>query len=84
MISVPPTGYQDDLDALCGRASQAVVRDSIGWEGGRETASTAERLLDDVSRLLLTVRNLERVGDHAVNVAARTLYMVDHDAELLY
>ena len=38
----------------------------------------------DVSRLLLTVRDLERVGDHAVNVAARTLYMVDNSDELIY
>jgi len=30
------------------------------------------------------VRDLERVGDHAVNIAARTLYMVENDEDLLY
>ncbi|MFB6271059.1 MAG: phosphate transport system regulatory protein PhoU, partial [Halobacterium sp.] len=25
-----------------------------------------------------------RVGDHAVNIAARTLYMVEKDDELIY
>jgi phosphate transport system protein len=38
----------------------------------------------DVSRLLLTIRDLERVGDHAVNIAARTMYMVENDDQLIY
>jgi phosphate transport system protein len=73
----------DEVDALCARASEAVARDLLereaatdGWE--------LERLLDDVSRLLLTVRDLERVADHAVNIAARTLYMIESDPELIY
>ena len=72
----------DEIDALCQRASESVTRDLIagtdgdGWE--------VERLLDDVSRVLLTIRDLERVADHAVNIAARTLYMVENDPELLY
>ncbi|WP_123535987.1 phosphate signaling complex protein PhoU [Halosimplex salinum] len=73
----------DDLDALCQRASEAVVRDLLERETGDDSWA-AERVLDDVSRLLLTVRDLERVGDHAVNVAARTLYMLENDSELLY
>jgi phosphate transport system protein len=43
-----------------------------------------DALMDDVSRLLLTIRDLERVGDHAVNIAARTLYMIENDDELIY
>ncbi|MDB2240627.1 phosphate signaling complex protein PhoU [Halorubrum ezzemoulense] len=72
----------DEVDALCQRASESVTRDLIagtdgdGWE--------AERLLDDVSRVLLTIRDLERIADHAVNIAARTLYMIENDPELLY
>ncbi|ELZ45233.1 phosphate transport system regulatory protein PhoU [Halorubrum californiense DSM 19288] len=72
----------DEVDALCQRASESVTRDLIaesdgdGWE--------VERVLDDVSRVLLTVRDLERVADHAVNIAARTLYMIENDPELLY
>jgi phosphate transport system protein len=71
----------DELDALCQNASEAVVRELIAGESDRWDV---ERLLDDVSRLLLTIRDLERVGDHAVNVAARTLYMNDGDPELIY
>jgi phosphate transport system protein len=59
-------------------------------EAGAVGASAAtgddaiEALMMDVSRLLLTIRDLERVGDHAVNVAARTLYMAENDPELIY
>ncbi len=68
----------DDLDAMCERASGVVVRDLLEREVDDGT------LLEDVSRVLLTIRDVERVGDHAVNVAARTLYMVDNDDELIY
>jgi phosphate transport system protein len=74
----------DDLDALCQRASEGVARELIEREGGGDDAWSAERLLDDVSRMLLTIRDLERVGDHAVNVAGRTLYMAENDPTLIY
>jgi len=73
----------DELDALCQRASQRLVRDLVEREAGADLWEV-EQLLDDVSVLLLTIRDLERVGDHGVNVAARTLYMVENDPELLY
>jgi phosphate transport system protein len=40
--------------------------------------------MSEVSRLRLTIHGLERVGDHAVNIAARTLYMVENGDELIY
>jgi phosphate transport system protein len=75
----------DAVDEMCERASETVVRELIGTEldpgnGDRDV----EAFMTDVSRLLLTVRDLERVGDHAVNIAARTLYMVENDDSLLY
>ena len=73
----------DEMDAMCEAASETVVRDLIEGDdltGGRET----EQTMADVSRLLLTIRDLERVGDHAVNIAARTLYMVENDDQLLF
>ena len=73
----------DETDALCEGASDVVVRDLLEAEGTTgEVADDA--FLDDVSRMLLTIRDLERVGDHAVNIAARTLYMVENDDELIY
>ena len=72
----------DELDQLCADASETVVRDLIESELSPEEST--ETLMQDVSRLLLTIRDLERVGDHAVNIAARTLYMVENDDELIY
>ena len=79
-------GETDDVvDDRCEVASEAVVRDLIEREiDGDSSDEDIEQLMADVSRLLLTVRDVERVGDHAVNIAARTLYMVENDAELIY
>ncbi|MFC4447840.1 phosphate signaling complex protein PhoU [Halorussus aquaticus] len=74
----------DELDSRCERASEIVVRDLIETELEDNTEEEVEQLLEDVSRLLLTVRDIERIGDHAVNIAARTLYMVENDDELIY
>jgi len=73
----------DEIDTLCQRASQRVVRDLIEREADADLWDI-EQLLDDVSALLLTIRDIERIADHAVNIAARTLYMVENDPELLY
>jgi phosphate transport system protein len=73
----------DEIDAMCERASGTVARDLIERESVGSEAEI-ERLMQDVSRLLLTIRDLERVGDHAVNIAARTLYMAENDDDLLY
>ena len=70
----------DRIDRLCMEASDAVVEDLIRTDYGDDAAA----VMDDVRRLLLTIRDLERVSDHAVNVCARTVYMVDHDDGLIY
>ena len=75
--------YDDRVDELCERTSEAVARDLIEREDA-DSDEEVERLMRDVHRLLLTIRDLERVGDHAVNIAARTLYMVENDDDLLY
>lgn len=76
----------DDLDDMCEHASSIVVRDLIETEfdDTAEGDDDIEVMMQDVSRLLLTIRDLERVGDHAVNIAARSLYMVENSDELIY
>ncbi|WP_435333507.1 phosphate signaling complex protein PhoU [Haloarchaeobius sp. TZWWS8] len=69
----------DEVDDLCAHASEMVVRDLIETEH----ESGIEDVMSDVSRLLLTIRDLERVGDHGVNIAARALYMIENDDELI-
>jgi len=73
----------DDVDELCETASEVVVRDLIQREQLTEDEGL-ESTMGDVSRLLLTIRDLERVGDHTVNIAARSLYMIENNDELLY
>jgi phosphate transport system protein len=75
---------QDEaVDELCEDASELVVRDLIQREELDEDTDV-ESTMREVQRLLLTIRDLERVGDHAVNIAARSLYMIENDDELLY
>ncbi len=73
----------DELDRLCETASDVVVRDLITRDE-LDADEDIEMTMQNVSRLLLTIRDLERVGDHAVNIAARSLYMIENDDELLY
>jgi phosphate transport system protein len=75
----------DEVDAMCERASGTVVRELIETEIDAEsTEMEMEALMREVSRFLLTIRDLERVGDHAVNIAARTLYMAENNDKLIY
>ncbi|MDG5776694.1 phosphate signaling complex protein PhoU [Haloarculaceae archaeon H-GB2-1] len=71
----------DRLDDLSEDAAAGLIRELSEM---RATTAEPDALLGDVRRLLLTIRDLERVGDHAVNVAARTLYLTESDDELLY
>ncbi|RDI72399.1 phosphate signaling complex protein PhoU [Halopelagius longus] len=74
----------DELDSMCEVASEIVVRDLIESDPFSDEDLNSEDYMEDVSRLLLTIRDLERVGDHGVNIAARSLYMIEDDDELLY
>jgi phosphate transport system protein len=73
----------DDLDYLCEVASDTVVRELIEHDqlDGNEEI---EAYMEDVSQFLLTIRDIERIGDHSVNIAARALYMIDNNDELIY
>jgi len=73
----------DDLDYLCEVASDTVVRELIERDQ-MDDDEEIEAFMEDVSRFLLTIRDIERIGDHSVNIAARALYMIDNNDELIY
>jgi phosphate transport system protein len=73
----------DELDGLCERTAETVILDLV------ETTETfgddeLTSLLTEVNLILLTLRDIERVGDHAVNIAARSFYMATNRTTLLY
>ncbi|ELY67576.1 phosphate signaling complex protein PhoU [Natrinema versiforme] len=85
----------DELDDRCGVVMERLVQTLIGisTDGDSRTGDRSSRnepvdqpiadVFTDVSRTFVVVRDLERVGDHAVNVAARTLYALESSEELL-
>ena len=66
---------------MCEKVSNSIVRRLISSVDLTETE--IEAIMPEVRWLLLTIRDLERVGDPTVNIAARSLYMVENDDELL-
>ncbi|TQQ82819.1 phosphate signaling complex protein PhoU [Halonotius terrestris] len=75
----------DRLDADCAATTQRIIRELITERTATDrTDDELARAVERTTHALLTVRDIERVGDHAVNIAARTLYMIDGDADLLY
>jgi phosphate transport system protein len=73
----------DELDGLCERVAENAIRDLVERSGQIE-GEEMERSLTEVNRFLLTLRDVERAGDHAVNIAARAFYMVTNRTTLLH
>ena len=81
------------LDQVCRRQSETVVRALVTDRLSADTdvarytnanASVAHRQLERAVRALIAVRDIERVGDRAVNICARTVYMIENDTGLIY
>jgi phosphate transport system protein len=72
----------DALDERCRETTEAVIRDLMTTRAW--SPDEVGQRLQRASRQLLTVRDIERVGDHAVNICARTLYMTEYDDDLIY
>ncbi|MFB6284428.1 MAG: phosphate signaling complex protein PhoU [Halobacteria archaeon] len=72
------------LDEDCERINQDILKRVLEAERSDHDPGEIDDLIMEVSRLLLTIRDIERIGDHSVNIAARTLYMVESDDELIW
>ena len=72
----------DRLNEKCAAASSTIIRQLVEYSGDADSAIAAAPAA--AREVLVLVRDLERVGDHAVNVAARTYYMFEFDDALLY
>lgn len=65
----------DEMDRRCEEMNNVLIDHLMR----REFDEGDEDLADTVTKVLLSIRDLERVADHAVNISARTIYMVSND-----
>lgn len=73
----------DEMDQLCENSTNKILEHLIEKESETLDTDEATRLGQQVSTELLTIRDLERVADHATNIAARTIYLVTSTRELI-
>lgn len=73
----------DEMDQLCEKSTNKILEHLIEKESETLDTDEATRLGQQVSTELLTIRDLERVADHATNIAARTIYLVTSTRELI-
>jgi len=73
----------DRMDEMCENSTNEILGHLIEKESETLTTGEATQLGQQVSTELLTIRDLERVADHATNIAARTIYLVSSTRELI-
>ncbi len=73
----------DKMDEMCENSTNKILGHLIEKESETLTTDEATQLGQQVSTELLTIRDLERVADHATNVAARTIYLISSTRELI-
>jgi phosphate transport system protein len=67
----------DQVDRMFWDLVSRLIEDLLG------SADHREEIVNGAVALLLSIRDLERVADHAVNIAARTIYMVESRADYI-
>ncbi|MBS3814349.1 phosphate signaling complex protein PhoU [Candidatus Bipolaricaulota bacterium] len=73
----------DEMDNMCEESTNKILGHLIEKESKTLSTEEATQLGQQVSTELLTIRDLERVADHATNIAARTIYLVSSTRELI-
>ena len=69
----------DELDELAWNTTKAFL-EALHLAGRQAwDDATAKRHAEEALPILLSMRDLERVGDHAVNIARRVVYIVTGD-----
>lgn len=71
----------DRVDRMFWDLISRLIRDLMGIH--QEAPEQAEEIATGAVALLLSIRDLERVADHAVNIAARTVYLVESRADYI-
>jgi phosphate transport system protein len=66
----------EQMDRQCWELRRKVLARLLELARQAHSATEAQEIVDDVIPVLWSIRDLERVGDHAVNIAERTIYLV--------
>ncbi len=69
------------LDERCWQLRRRTLAKLLELAREAHSPQEAKDFVDDVIPVLWSIRDLERVGDHAVNIAERTIYMVTGQKE---
>ncbi len=73
----------NEMDEMCEKATWKLLDYLIKWESRELSQDIARNKNEQVLVELLAIRDLERIADHAVNIAARTVYMVTTERDLI-
>lgn len=73
----------NEMDEMCEKATWKLLDYLIKWESRKLSQDIARNKNERVLVELLAIRDLERIADHAVNIAARTVYMVTTERDLI-
>lgn len=65
-----------ELDRECWRIIRAFIKQLMFSQLKEHGEAEAEQNASQALTVLLSMRDLERIGDHAVNIAARVVYLV--------
>lgn len=69
-----------DMDQGCWNLRSAVLTEIIRTASERTSSEQAQEIADDIITVLWSIRDLERIADHAVNICARTIYWLEADS----
>ncbi len=73
----------EEMDRMCEENTNKILHHLIKKESKTLSTEEATTLGHQVLLELLTIRDLERVADHATNIAARTIYLVTSERDLI-
>lgn len=77
------TRRDEEMDQMCEENTNKILYHLIKKESRSLSKEEAVTLGQQVLLELLTIRDLERVADHATNVAARTIYLITSERDLI-
>jgi phosphate transport system protein len=72
-----------EMDKMCWALRQKVLTQLVISARRAHTQEEAQEIGDDVIVVLWSIRDLERIADHAVNIGGRTVYLVAGSKEYL-